>query len=136
MQAATELIDSFIKTLRESEVLSSSCTAIKAYESKNLPVPIKKTYFSFSALENRLFHSTDESGKRTETNSIRIAVNCFIPLTLSPAVTYTLAETVMTVLMKSHSGITGFTVGRTEYDSDVDAFRINSEIEVQSEKTL
>lgn len=136
MQAASVLIDTFIKTISESEVLHSNCSAIRAYESRNLPVPIKKTYFSFSALENKLYYSTDEGGNKTEVNSIKIAVNCFIPLTLSPAVTYTLTESVMNLLMKSNKDIISFTVGRTEYDSDVDAFRINSELHYQKEKQV
>ncbi len=136
MQAATVLIDSFIKIIRDSEMLNSNCQAIRAYESKNLPVPIKKTYFSFSALESKLFYSADESGNKTEINSIRIAVNCFIPLSMSPAVTYTLTESVLNLLMKSNKDIISFTVGKTEYDSDVDAFRINSELHYQTEKQV
>ncbi|MBE6775885.1 MAG: hypothetical protein E7543_06820 [Ruminococcaceae bacterium] len=136
MQSSAALIDAFIKTITDSDVLNSNCSAIRAYESKNLPVPIKKTYFSFSALENKLYYSADESGKKTEVNSVRIAVNCFIPLTLSPAVTHTLTESVMLMLMKSNSSIVSFTVGKTEYDSDVDAFRINSELLFQTEKQI
>lgn len=136
MQASTGLIDSFIKTISDSEVLNSNCRAIRAYESKNLPVPIKKTYFSFSALENKVYYSTDADGKKTEVNSVKIAVNCFIPLNLSPAVVYTLTESVMFMLMKSHSNIISITVGKTEYDSDVDAFRINSELHFQTEKQV
>lgn len=136
MQSATALIDSFIKTVTASSLLNNSCEAIKAYESKNLPVPIKKTYFSFSAAENRLYYSVDENGNKTEVNSIKISVNCFIPLSLSPAVIYTLTETVMTVLMSSNDNIISFTVGKTEYDSDVDAFRINCELHFQTEKQV
>ena len=136
MQAATVLIDSFIKIIKESQLLNSSCQAIRAYESKNLPVPIKKTYFSFSAIESKLFYSADENGNKTEINSIRIAVNCFIPLSKSPAVTYTLTESGLNLLMKSNEDIVSFTVGKTEYDSDVDAFRINSELHYQTEKQV
>lgn len=134
MQSAATLIDSFIIKITESEILSDSCCAIRAYESKNLPVPIRKTYFSFSTAENRLYYSFDADGNKKEINSIRISVNCFIPLNLSPAVIYSLTETVMNMLMKSNKYIIGFTVGKTEYDSDVDAFKINSEIHFQTEK--
>lgn len=133
MQAATALIDAFIKTITEATVLNNSCKAIRAYESKNLPVPIKKIYFSFSAAESKLYYSFDENGNKTEVNSVKISVNCFIPLSFSPAVTYTLTETVMNILMKSNDNIISFTVGKTEYDSDVDAFRINSELHYQTE---
>ncbi len=132
MQSASALIDSFIKLLTETEVLNEACQAIKAYESKNLPVPIKKTYFSFSAAENSLNYSTDSNGDKIETNSVKISVNCFIPLSLSPAVIHNLAESVMLILMKSNDKIVGFTVGKTEYDSDVDAFRINCELNFRS----
>ncbi len=134
MKSATTLIDSFIIKISESEILSDACCAIRAYESKNLPVPIRKTYFSFSAAENRLYYSYDENGNKKEINSIIISVNCFIPLNLSPAVIYSLTETVMRFLMINTEDIIGFTVGKTEYDSDVDAFRINSEIHFQTEK--
>lgn len=136
MQSATALIDSFIKTIRDSEVLNSSCEAIRAYENKNLPVPIKKTYFSFSAEENRLYYSADADGSKTEINSIKICVSCFIPLTLSPAVIYSLTETVMTVLMNSNEKIIGLTLGKAEYDSDVDAFRIKGTLHFQTEKNV
>ncbi len=132
MQSASALIDSFIKLLTETEVLNEACQAIRAYESKNLPVPIKKTYFSFSAAENSLNYSTDSNGDKIETNSVKISVNCFIPLSLSPAVIHNLAESVMLILMKSNDKIVGFTVGKTEYDSDVDAFRINCELNFRS----
>ncbi len=133
MQQATALIDSFIKAITDSSILNSTCQAIRAYESKNLPVPIKKTYFSFSAKENKLYYYTDENGKKTEVNSLKIAVNCFIPLSLSPALMYSLTETVLYFLTKSNKDIISFTVGKTEYDSDVDAFRINSELHFQTE---
>ncbi len=136
MQSATALIDSFIKILTESSVLGETCQAIRAYESKNLPVPIKKTYFSFSAAENSLDCSADSDGSKTETNTVKIAVSCFIPLKLSPAVVHNLAESVMLILMNSDDGITGFTVGKTEYDSDVDAFRINCELRFQTVKKV
>ncbi len=136
MQSATALIDSFINTIRDSEILNNTCQAIRAYENKNLPVPIKKTYFSFSAEENRLWYSADEKGNRTEVNSIKISVNCFIPLTLSPAVIYTLTETVMAVLMNSNENIISLTVGKAEYDSDVDAFRIKGSLHFQTEKSI
>ena len=136
MQSATALIDSFIKTVTDSSVLGNSCEAIRAYESKNLPVPIKKTYFSFSASENRIYFSEDKNGNKTQINSIKLSVNCFIPLTLSPASVYTLTETLMNMLMSSNSNIVGFTIGKTEYDSDVDAFRINSELHFQTENQV
>ncbi|MBR6568787.1 MAG: hypothetical protein IKK60_09090 [Clostridia bacterium] len=136
MQSATALIDSFIIRITESELLSDSCCAIRAYESKNLPVPIRKTYFSFSAAENKLYYSFDTDGTKKEINSVKISVNCFIPLELSPAVIYTLTETVMDMLMKGNKDIIGLTVGRIEFDNDVNAFRINSEIHFQTEKKV
>ncbi len=136
MQSAKNLIDSFIIKISESEILNDSCSAIRAYESKNLPVPIRKTYFSFSPAENRLYYSYDSEGNKKEINSIKISVSCFIPLELSPAVIYTMTETVMSMLMKSNDNIEGFTIGKTEYDSDVDAFRIRSEIHYQTEKPV
>ncbi len=136
MQHATVLIDSFIKTISESDLLSSTCQAIRAYEAKNLPVPIKKTYFSFSAAENKFYYTRDDEGNITEVNSIKIAVNCFIPLKTSPAVMYTLAETVLRTLMSGNENITGITVGKTGYDSDVDAFKISGEIVFMTEKHI
>ncbi len=136
MQSAKFLIDSFITKISEAEILNDSCSAIMAYESKNLPVPIRKTYFSFSAAENSFYYSYDSEGNKKEVNSIKISVSCFIPLGLSPAAIYTMAETVMDMLMKSNKDIIGFTIGKTEYDSDVDAFRIRSEIHYQTEKQI
>ena len=45
MQSATALIDSFIKVLSDSNFLSDTCKAIRAYEEKNLPKK-KKNKFS------------------------------------------------------------------------------------------
>lgn len=136
MQSSTALIDSFIKIIGESSLLNENCQAIRAYEGTNLPVPIKKTYFSFSASESSLYLSADANGNKTEVNSIKISVNCFVPLFLSPAIIHNLAETVMLVLMNSNKSITGFTVGKTVYDKDVDAFRIGCEIRYQTEKQV
>ncbi len=136
MQSAKLLIDSFIETITGSELLNDSCSAIRAYESRNLPVPIRKTYFSLSAAENSFYYTSDQDGNKKEINSIKISVNCFIPLELSPAAVYSMAETVMDILMKSNKDIVGITIGKTVYDSDVDAFRINSEIHYQTEKTV
>ncbi|MBQ3136608.1 MAG: hypothetical protein IJB74_03910 [Clostridia bacterium] len=136
MQSATALIDSFIKAIGDSEILNNSCQAIRAYENKSLPVPIKKTYFSFSAEENKLYFSDDGNGNKSEINSVKISVSCFIPLTLSPALIYTLTETVMTVLMNSNENIIGISLGKAEYDSDVDAFRIKGILHFQTEKII
>ncbi len=133
MQSATVLIDSFIDVITKAEVLSDTCRAIRAYEGQNLPVPIRKNYFSFSATENSLYFSEDEEGNKTEVNSIKIAMNCFIPLEFSPASVYTLTESVMNILMKSNENIISITTGKTVYDSDVDSFRINCEIHFRTE---
>lgn len=136
MQSSTVLIDSFIDVITKAEILSDTCSAIRAYEGQNLPVPIRKTYFSFSAAENSFYFSEDKEGNTTGVNSIKIAMNCFIPLDLSPASIYTLTETVLYILMNSNENIISITAGKTEYDSDVDSFRINCEIHFRTEKRI
>lgn len=124
MQASSILIDTFISQIEESTILSKTCETIRAYEGSNLPVPIKKTYFSFSAEENKVTYSLDENGNKIETNDVIIRMNCFTPLSSSPAVVHVLAEAILVFIALSNSSVTGFTAGQTEYDSDIDAYKI------------
>lgn len=128
MQFSSGIIDDFISSIQETTLLSKTCRLIKAYEGGNLPVPIKNIYFSFSSEETKITYSYDENGDKIETGNYVIRMNCFVPLTSSPASAHTLAESVMLYLALSNTDITGFSSGKTDYDSDVDAYRITCRI--------
>lgn len=136
MTTAYTLIDSFISIITQAQLINDSCRAIRAYEGGKLPVPIRKTYFSFSPKVSRQYYSFDENGGKLQNDEIVISVKTFIPLSLSPASIYTLTESVINVLMKSNQNITAYSVGQVSYDSDVDAFRIDSELKYQTVKAL
>lgn len=128
MDFSSGIIDAFITGIQETTLLSKTCRLIKAYEGGNLPVPIKNIYFSFSSEETKVAYSYDENGDKLETCSYVIRMNCFVPLTNSPASAHTLAESLMLYLAVSNTDITGFSSGQTDYDSDVDAYRITCRI--------
>lgn len=133
MELSQYLIEECISKVEESRLLSAACRAIKAYEGENLPVPIKKTYFSFSCEENKVVYTAMDDGSLLETNDIQLRVNCFIPLSLSPCSVHTIIESVLLYLKSNLTDICGFTVGNTEYDSNVDAYRVSSLISFHKE---
>ena len=91
-------------------------------------MPIKKIYYSFACEENTVDFIADQSGGKVETNNITVRMNAYIPLKSSIAVSYTLTENILLLLLGKNSNITKITAGKAEYDSDVDAYRITSRI--------
>lgn len=128
MRFCGSLVDAFIEQVEGNMALVLACTVIKAYEAKNLPIPIKKTYLSFSGEENKVEYFTDENGKKMEKNNVTIRMSSFIPLGISPSSGQKLSELVAIYIANNNGHIDGFTVGETVYDSNVDAYRITTRI--------
>ncbi len=128
MHTTLELIDTYMNQIDDQLLFNMTCEVIKAYEGKNLPVPIRKIYLSFSGEENKVTYFTDESGVKMETNDIVIRMNSFVPLDNTPSSGQLISEIAGIFLALSNEGITGFNVGDIVFDSNVDAYRITSRI--------
>lgn len=133
MRTTDSLIDAYMTQVEEYILFALTCKVIRAYEATNLPVPIRKVYFSFSGEENKVEYFTDENGKEMEKNDITVRINCFIPIGMPPSESQKLLELACLYLAVNNENIIGFTVGETEYDSDVDAYRITGRINYSSQ---
>lgn len=129
MLLSSFIINDLMSSLSGTTILSKSCESIKSYEAKNLPVPIKKTYLAFSAGKHKSDFFTDENGEKMHRTDLTVCVNCYTPLTSSPANTHTVIETVMYYFSTVNELIKSFSVGATQYDKDVDAYKICCTIE-------
>ncbi len=128
MHTTNGIIDSFIAHIEEELPNFVNCKFIKAYEAKNLPVPIRSIYLSFAGEENKVNYFSDEDGNLLEKNDITVRVNSFIPLGISPSYGQQMLETILLSLASGNNKVTGFTVGAIAYDNDVNAYRITGMI--------
>lgn len=127
MQYSNNLITRLIEYINEDDALSEHGIAIRAYDTKGLPVPISKTYFSFSCKENSTVFSYDEENQPLESTSITIKMSCFSPLKDSAHMAHAMTEKVISALcMKFRESISAFTIGETDYDDDVKSYKITS----------
>lgn len=132
MKSVYGIISDFMEQIDNSMLLSVMCKQIRAYEGENLPVPIKRIYFSYSGESNRVTFFTNENGKKMEKNDITVRINCFSPLSMAPTGAHILSETILIFLAISNENITEIHIGDTEYDSDVDAYKIPCRINYSS----
>lgn len=125
MQYSSNLITRLITFVNETDSLSSLGIAIRAYDTKGLPVPINETYFSFSCQENSLSFSDDGENGRVQENKITVKMTCFSPLKKSAYSAHNLTEKVISAICNEFiDSITGFTIGETQYDDDVKSYKI------------
>ena len=107
------------------ELKPQNCEAIRGFDTKGLPIPLKKTYLSFAPEKNAVTYFSDEFEEFCQKNEATIRMTCFSPLSLLASDTHVLLEQVLTFLNEKYiTEISGYTIGETEYDSDVKAFRI------------
>ena len=129
MQYSNNLITRLIGYINEDDNLSSLGIAIRAFDTRGLPVPINETYFSFSCKENSVTFGSDDIGSLTEKNSITIRMSCFSPLKKSAFSAHNLTEKIVEAISgKFAQNITGFSIGETQYDDDVKSYRIVAEL--------
>ena len=65
MQYSNNIITRLIEYINEDDNLSSLGIAIRAFDTRGLPVPINETYFSFSCKENSVVFEKNEDGTVT-----------------------------------------------------------------------
>lgn len=129
MQYSNNLITRLIGYINEDDNLSSLGIAIRAFDTRGLPVPINETYFSFSCKENSVTFGSDDTGSPAEKNSITIRMSCFSPLKKSAFSAHNLTEKIVDAISdKFAQNITGFSIGETQYDDDVKSYKITAEL--------
>lgn len=127
MQYSTSLIDTLINYVNEEIAMTDVFRAIRSFEVKNLPVPIKQTYLAFSPKENTVTLFENDNEEYCQKNSITVRMNCYTPVSSSTPYIYSLLEIVADALNDSFGGeMQSFTIGEIEYDSNVNAYRITS----------
>jgi len=125
MQYSGNIITRLIEFINEDDSLSSLGKAIRAYDTRGLPVPINETYFSFSCKENSTTFSKDAENSLSTEDKLTIKMSCFSPLKKSAYSAHSLTEKVINAVCSRFVGnISGFTIGETEYDDDVKSYRI------------
>lgn len=119
MKKSSVIINKIKDAINEDVDISETAEAVRAYEHTNLPVPLKKTYFSLMCEENTLLKGSPEL------NKITIRMTCFIPLTLPSYSANETAESIVTYMDELFgSDFTGCTIGETTYDDDVRAYKV------------
>lgn len=125
MQYSSNLITRLIEFINEDDSLSALGIAIRAYDTRGLPVPINETYFSFSCQENSASYSRNEENVITPESKVTVKMNCFSPLKKSAYSAHNLAEKIIgAICNKFADDISGFTISETHYDDDVKSYKI------------
>ena len=127
MQYSNNIITAIIGYINEDDILSTLGVAIKAYDTRGLPVPINETYFSLSCKENSTTFSKDTENKTVAKDSVTIKLSCFSPIKKSAYSAHNLTEKVLNAICNEFiDSITGFTIGETQYDDDVKSYKITA----------
>ena len=125
MQYSNNLITRLIEFINEDDKLSSLGIAIRAFDTRGLPVPINETYFSFSCKENSVTFTRDEAETLSTNNSITIKMSCFSPLKKSAFSAHNLTEKIIDgISLEFSDNISSFSIGETQYDDDVKSYKI------------
>lgn len=132
MQYSNELIDKLIDFINRNDSLSILGKAIKAYDTTGLPVPINETYFSFSCQENSTTFQKDAENNPISKNTLTINMSCFSPIKKSAYWAHNLTEKIADAIATEFAdSITGFAIGKTEYDDDVKSYKITARVYFQ-----
>jgi len=124
MLFTSQIIETMIDNIN-NELKPVSCSAIRGFDTKGLPIPLKKTYLSFVPEKNTVSYFEDNNKEFCQKNDVTIRMTCFSPLVSIASETHILLEEVLTFLNEKYlTEISGYTIGETEYDDEVKAFRI------------
>ena len=124
MLFTSEIINAMISAIN-TELKPSSCSAIRGFDTKGLPIPLKKIYLSFVPEKNTVSYFKDENKEFCQKNDVTIRMTCYSPLVSVASQTHILLEEVLTFLNEKYiTEISGYTIGETEYDDEVKAFRV------------
>lgn len=128
MLFTSQIIETMIENIN-SEWEPSDCTAIRGFDTKGLPIPLKKIYLSFVPEKNTVSYFEDNNKEFCQKNEVTIRMTCFSPLVSVASETHILLEEVLTFLNEKYlTEISGYTIGETEYDDEVKAFKIECRI--------
>lgn len=134
MLFTSQIIEGMILAIN-SELKPTACSAIRGFDTKGLPIPLKKTYLSFVPEKNTVTYFEDENEEFCQRNEVIIRMTCFSPLTAIASETHILLEEVLAFLNEKYiTEISGYTIGETEYDDEVKAFRVECRIFYKREK--
>lgn len=137
MTFSNELITGIINYINEELSYTPFCTAIKGYDAASLPLPLQTTYLSFVPHEYTLSYFDNNDSRRCERNSITVRMNCFAPLRRKPTASHVLVEAVLDELKDNFYGnLIKLTIGKTEYDDDVNAYKITCLLDFVYEKII
>lgn len=124
MLFTSEIINSMIEAIN-TELMPESCEAIRGFDTKDLPIPLKKTFLSFVPEKNTVTYFSDDTDEFCQKNEATIRMTCYSPLAAVASDTHILLEEVLTFLNEKYiTEISGYTIGETEYDNEVKAFKM------------
>ena len=133
MLFTSQIINSMIDSIN-TDMKPADCIAIRGFDTKDLPIPLKKIYLSFVPEKNTVNYFDDETKEYCQKNEATIRMTCYYPLKYLASDTHVLLEQVLAFLNEKYiTEISGYTIGETEYDTDVKSFRIISRIFYESE---
>lgn len=134
MLFTSEIIDDMINEINHT-LIPENCMAIRGFDTKDLPIPLKKTYLSFTPEKNTVSYFEDDFSEFCQKNEATIRMTCFSPLITLASETHILLEEVLKFLNEKYiTEISGYTIGETEYDTNVKAFRIVCKIFYKQER--
>lgn len=134
MLPTSEIIEDMISLINHS-LKPSGCTAIRGFDTKALPIPLKKTYLSFVPEKHTVSYFNNENEEFCQKSEATIRMTCFSPLNSLSSATHIMLEEVLKNLNEEYiTEISGYTIGETEYDSEVKAFRITCRIFYERER--
>lgn len=129
-----EIIDRLIKCINDDFGILSLCTAVRGYEADNLPIPIRKTYFSLVPEENKVTYFENDNKEYCQKFSVTIRMNCFAPLSRKSTATQALAEAVLDFVSDTFPDeIRSYVIGDMEYDDNVKAYRVTCRLFMEYE---
>ncbi len=133
MLFTSQIINNMIDAIN-SELKPESCDAIRGFDTKDLPIPLKKTYLSFVPEKNTVSYFSDDSEEFCQISEATIRMTCYSPLICIASDTHVLLEQVLGFLNEKYiTEISGYTIGETEFDNEIKAFRIICRIFYKSE---
>lgn len=124
MLFTSQIIEDMITAIN-TELKPSDCSAIRGFDTKDLPIPLKKTYLSFLPEKNTVSYFENDNKEFCQKSEATIRMTCFTPISFVASETHIQLEEILTFLNEKYiTEISGYTIGETEYDNEVKAFRI------------
>ena len=124
----SQIINQMINAVN-TEMENPVGTAIKGFDTKELPIPLKNVLFSFVPEKNSVSYFSDDTREHCQKDEATIRMNCYGPITSLASDLHVLAERVLDFLNDRFMlEFSGYTIGSLEYDSDVKAFKIPCKI--------